>query len=1273
AQSVLLGNAAATEVDATAILVDINGGVGGVTIDGGAASNFTTSAGALSLAASDAANAGTYNVDISAGRTADLPGAAANGNDVELRAEDDIILTAASDINLSPTGATSRIYIDAGSNTDHTADVMVLNFDDNSASADGFYIDADVGTELSAGETMNAINIEVNGLGGDDAGSFLNGIVLTGDTTSAGTVTGINLAGSWDNAISSGGGEFVVNGGTGSVTINDGADAGALTVEGTVLDINSLDFAGTGVITTTGGLTLGDVGDTTAITSSDWAIGTTGIITGVAFDANGVGNSLTNVDAADLTTDSLDFAQFADAMTIDAATTMTGAAGNALNLTRTATAAATENGMGLTFTAGVGDGADVYSALNIGVTSANHSAGTDKVYGLNIANLASADAEGDEVALYIGTGWDNALTIDAATTDSASADGVIKLTVDSTTAGNEAMYIDYEVTDDNGGPVIQSVINVLGTMTSNDSDDLYGIYIQELAGTAAPGNEYAIYQAGNAWDYGLVTEDVVWHNTAIGDSAQSLVKVTNNDSTVTAQNYLLDLGYKDDGEALADFIKVTDNNSGDTKFALNQGGDTEWTLDAGSDLSVAAGAAPTTDMLTITNAGQASVTDGVDALQATLTVSNASGNVIDVTPSVSNTAAAAEVFNVIDIDAFTATMNNGGGSLALNGLNLGNLTQTETAGTITASAISIGSGWDSAVSLVDGQTFSIVDSDAGTDGITSDMVSITGTTTDAAGLDGLAIGLTAANGTNRTNALLNGSLTSQGTAAGDIAYGVLLDLASVADAASTNKAIYVGATAEWDADLAFASTSPVIEMANTGALTFTDGTNTLLTVTDGGTVGNVSVSGNLAVEGIVDFGTDEAFGAVDVTPSVATGSWFTTDGTSQTLTDFDGGIDGQLIIIESTDATVFDCATAGPLLCGDDAENITTADNDTTVWVNNGGEAGMWHLISFVDASTQQTGADLAEYYASQEVLTPGDVVSIDRLNSENVKKSEGSRSADIVGVISTNPWDIMGTAGEGRYAVALTGNVVVKTTNENGSIAIGDYITSSTTPGYGMKADAGDPTVGIALSASDAEIGAINMLISRNNGSATVGELAVVDEPYTGSVTVLDHVYGSSDVAGRARIVSGDECVAVAFANEYEYQPIVTATLRSDVNIPGYWWVEEESSTGFRLCLDGTVAYDVEFNWMAMGVEEGKVSVSDGSTDEIILYVLDGSAPVAEEAAPVEAPVVSEAPVEESAPVEEPVVDEAPVEELVAEEAPVEEPAPVEAPAPEAPVAPVE
>ena len=51
---------------------------------------------------------------------------------------------------------------------------------------------------------------------------------------------------------------------------------------------------------------------------------------------------------------------------------------------------------------------------------------------------------------------------------------------------------------------------------------------------------------------------------------------------------------------------------------------------------------------------------------------------------------------------------------------------------------------------------------------------------------------------------------------------------------------------------------------------------------------------------------------------------------------------------------------------------------------------------------------------------------------------------------------------------------------------------------------------------------------------------------------------------------------------------------------------MEEESTTGFDLVLDGTLAFDVEFNWIAVGVEEGVVSVSDGTSVDIEIYVVD-------------------------------------------------------------------
>jgi len=46
------------------------------------------------------------------------------------------------------------------------------------------------------------------------------------------------------------------------------------------------------------------------------------------------------------------------------------------------------------------------------------------------------------------------------------------------------------------------------------------------------------------------------------------------------------------------------------------------------------------------------------------------------------------------------------------------------------------------------------------------------------------------------------------------------------------------------------------------------------------------------------------------------------------------------------------------------------------------------------------------------------------------------------------------GSIADGDYPVALTGRVYVKVTDQSGPIQVGDMICSSSTPGYGMKAD---------------------------------------------------------------------------------------------------------------------------------------------------------------------------------------------------------------------------
>jgi hypothetical protein len=114
------------------------------------------------------------------------------------------------------------------------------------------------------------------------------------------------------------------------------------------------------------------------------------------------------------------------------------------------------------------------------------------------------------------------------------------------------------------------------------------------------------------------------------------------------------------------------------------------------------------------------------------------------------------------------------------------------------------------------------------------------------------------------------------------------------------------------------------------------------------------------------------------------------------------------------------------------------------------------------------SGADLAERYTSQEELEFGDVVTIDPFNNHAVKKSQYQYQTDMVGVVSTDPGFISGAYTENSYPIGLIGRVPVKVTTENGMIQAGDYLTTSSVPGYAMKATLSGRVLGKALESID-------------------------------------------------------------------------------------------------------------------------------------------------------------------------------------------------------------
>ena len=160
-------------------------------------------------------------------------------------------------------------------------------------------------------------------------------------------------------------------------------------------------------------------------------------------------------------------------------------------------------------------------------------------------------------------------------------------------------------------------------------------------------------------------------------------------------------------------------------------------------------------------------------------------------------------------------------------------------------------------------------------------------------------------------------------------------------------------------------------------------------------------------------------------------------------------------------------------------------------------------------------GADYAEYFWTDDTdLKPGEVVSVDIAKENAVKRSERERDPNVIGIVSSNPAIIGNTeitadkkALSQQVIIGLLGQVPAKASIENGVIRPGDSLTSAIRPGYLMRADSGDSTVGVALEGLETEEGVIKVLISRRNKSLTVEQVEEKVQERIASMEIEDEV----------------------------------------------------------------------------------------------------------------------------------------------------------------------
>lgn len=172
---------------------------------------------------------------------------------------------------------------------------------------------------------------------------------------------------------------------------------------------------------------------------------------------------------------------------------------------------------------------------------------------------------------------------------------------------------------------------------------------------------------------------------------------------------------------------------------------------------------------------------------------------------------------------------------------------------------------------------------------------------------------------------------------------------------------------------------------------------------------------------------------------------------------------------------------------------------------------------SYFNATNITSGnTDVAENYSDVDNnLQPGDLVSLSNDGiTDGVVNATTSNESDIIGVVSTEPGLLLSGINESNGStdlvnpvpIALTGRVPTFVSTENGPIAVGDYLTISSTPGVAMVATGPGQTIGVALqSYSGSGVGTIEVKIEVGYyaGSGTSSYLQNGDDVSLDDLTV--------------------------------------------------------------------------------------------------------------------------------------------------------------------------
>jgi len=248
--------------------------------------------------------------------------------------------------------------------------------------------------------------------------------------------------------------------------------------------------------------------------------------------------------------------------------------------------------------------------------------------------------------------------------------------------------------------------------------------------------------------------------------------------------------------------------------------------------------------------------------------------------------------------------------------------------------------------------------------------------------------------------------------------------------------------------------------------------------------------------------------------------------------------------------------TAGTNLISFTNFNVTTAGAITGTFATANSERLCWDASGGSDI-TDCTGTpgDYAEEYGTVDAsIQAGDVVMSDPSRvSETIVDQDGKKGSKawilksnkayqsaVVGIVSTEPNEVIGqnfSPEENPRPIALNGRVPVNVTNENGPIHVGDFVTTSSTAGKGMKATLAGRVIGMALSDFDGVDGQVMVQVVNtwymgnlitNDGTSNVMTNNVI-VAQTGTADAATPTFDSFGLALRGSAWNGSQAETVS------------------------------------------------------------------------------------------------------------------------------------------------